>query len=60
MYITCPEMVLQAPQLNPYPAKHSVVVLDNCSIHHDEEIHQLIEDDCSIDTTETYTSKAIN
>ena len=29
---------LQAPKLNPYPGPNSVVVLDNCAIHHDEEI----------------------
>jgi hypothetical protein len=49
-----PKMVLQAPQLNPYPGKRSVVVLDNCSIHHDEEIRQLIVDECGMDATETY------
>jgi hypothetical protein len=38
--------ILQAPRLNPFPAKRSVVILDNCSIHHDEEIRQLIEDEC--------------
>lgn len=47
-----------APQLNPYPGKRSVVVLDNCSIHHDEEIRQLIVDDCSTDATETFFSMA--
>ncbi|TFK59278.1 hypothetical protein BDN72DRAFT_745289, partial [Pluteus cervinus] len=35
-----------APRLNPYPEKNSVVVLDNCSIHHDEDIHHLIEVEC--------------
>jgi len=35
-----------APQLNPYPGKRSVVVLDNCSIHHDAEIRELIVDEC--------------
>ncbi|KAJ6564063.1 hypothetical protein B0H19DRAFT_864860, partial [Mycena capillaripes] len=34
-----------APILNVYPAKHSVVILDNCSIHHDENIRALIEDE---------------
>ncbi|KAJ6622609.1 hypothetical protein B0H10DRAFT_1728571, partial [Mycena sp. CBHHK59/15] len=33
----------QAPIPNPYPGKRSVVILDNCSIHHDEDIHALIE-----------------
>jgi hypothetical protein len=36
----------QAPQLNPFSMDHSVVVMDNCSIHHDEDIHQIIEDEC--------------
>lgn len=29
---------VQAPQLNLFPGEKSVVILDNCSIHHDEEI----------------------
>ncbi|PPQ98650.1 hypothetical protein CVT24_004148 [Panaeolus cyanescens] len=33
-----------APQLNPYPG--SVVVMDNCAIHHDEDIQRLIVDEC--------------
>ncbi|KAJ6548286.1 hypothetical protein B0H10DRAFT_1651243, partial [Mycena sp. CBHHK59/15] len=33
----------QAPVLNPYPGKRSVVILDNCAIHHDEDIRTLIE-----------------
>jgi hypothetical protein len=41
----------QAPQLNPYPEKNSVVVMDNCSIHHDEEIRKLIVDECGEDLT---------
>ncbi|KAF8152319.1 hypothetical protein B0H34DRAFT_677699 [Crassisporium funariophilum] len=37
----------QAPQLNPYPGngKQSVVILDNCTIHHNV-IQELIEDQC--------------
>lgn len=35
-----------APILNPYPGKRSVVVMDNCAIHHEEEIRHLIEDEC--------------
>ncbi|GLB45421.1 hypothetical protein LshimejAT787_2200840 [Lyophyllum shimeji] len=35
-----------APQLNPYPNPRSVVVMDNCAIHHDEEIRAIIEDEC--------------
>ncbi|KAI0713719.1 hypothetical protein C8Q76DRAFT_578143, partial [Earliella scabrosa] len=37
---------LYAPQLNPYPGPRSVVVMDNCSIHHDEEICQIVEVEC--------------
>ena len=37
---------LQCPMLNPYPAKRSVVILDNCSIHHDEELRQLVVEEC--------------
>jgi len=36
----------QAPKLNPYPGNYSVVVMDNCSIHHDEDIRRLIVDEC--------------
>ncbi|KDQ55614.1 hypothetical protein JAAARDRAFT_91352, partial [Jaapia argillacea MUCL 33604] len=32
------------PLTNPYPGPHSVLVLDNCSIHHSEEVRQVIED----------------
>ncbi|KZV85619.1 hypothetical protein EXIGLDRAFT_585406, partial [Exidia glandulosa HHB12029] len=34
---------LQAPKLNPFPNDRSVVILDNCAIHHDEEVRQIIE-----------------
>ena len=36
----------QAPQLNLFPGKHSIVVIDNCSVHHDQEIQDLIEGEC--------------
>lgn len=39
---------LQCPQLNPYPQKRSVVLLDNCSIHHDEELRRMIVDECGV------------
>lgn len=29
---------------NPYPGPRSVLVLDNCNIHHAEEIRELVED----------------
>jgi transposase len=37
---------IQVPILQPYPGERSVVVLDNCAIHHNEEIRALIVDDC--------------
>jgi hypothetical protein len=33
------------PLTNPYPGPRSVIVLDNCNIHHSEEVRELIEDD---------------
>ncbi|KAI0338968.1 hypothetical protein BDW22DRAFT_1337197 [Trametopsis cervina] len=41
-----------APLLNPYPGRHSVVVLDNCAIHHDEEIRRIVVDECGKFRTE--------
>ncbi|KZP20226.1 hypothetical protein FIBSPDRAFT_679374, partial [Athelia psychrophila] len=35
-----------APKLNPFPHAHSVVIMDNCRIHHDESIRQFIEEEC--------------
>lgn len=35
--------MLQLPHLNPFPAPHSVVVLDNCQIHKNNEFVRLIE-----------------
>ncbi|TDL14114.1 hypothetical protein BD410DRAFT_690978, partial [Rickenella mellea] len=35
-----------APILNPYPLDRSVVVMDNCAIHHDEEIRRIVVDEC--------------
>ncbi|KIJ06256.1 hypothetical protein PAXINDRAFT_39592, partial [Paxillus involutus ATCC 200175] len=31
-----------APKLTPYPGPRSVLVLDNCSIHHDKEVRQIV------------------
>lgn len=36
-------MRAQVPHLNVFPAPRSVVVMDNCAIHHDAEIRQLVE-----------------
>jgi hypothetical protein len=30
--------------MRPYPGPRSVLVLDNCAIHHAEEVRELIED----------------
>ena len=32
----------QLPQMNPYPAERSVLVLDNCRIHHNNAIVELV------------------
>ena len=36
----------QAPKLSPYPGPRSVVVLDNCAIHHDEEVRRIVVGVC--------------
>ena len=38
----------QAPHLNPFPMEWSVVVIDNCSIHHNDDIQQIIEVKCGM------------
>ena len=35
----------QIPLTNPYPGPRSVLVLDNCNIHHSEEVRKLVEDE---------------
>ncbi|KAF8684168.1 hypothetical protein RHS04_01450 [Rhizoctonia solani] len=40
-----------APLLNPFSPKgvsRCILVCDNCAIHHDEEICQLVEDECAL------------
>ncbi|KAJ3870940.1 hypothetical protein F5051DRAFT_341530, partial [Lentinula edodes] len=32
------------PLTNPYPGPRSIIIMDNCSIHHAEEVRELIED----------------
>ncbi|KIO03989.1 hypothetical protein M404DRAFT_144226 [Pisolithus tinctorius Marx 270] len=32
------------PFTNPYPGPCSVIIMDNCRIHHGEEIRKLVED----------------
>jgi len=36
---------LVIPLTNPYPGPQSVLILDNCSIHHSEEVRALVEDE---------------
>ncbi|KAI9059853.1 hypothetical protein FKP32DRAFT_1578970 [Trametes sanguinea] len=40
-----------APKLTPYPGPRSVVVMDNCAIHHDEEVRQIVEVECGMCST---------
>jgi hypothetical protein len=35
---------IQMPFTNPYPGPRSVLIMDNCRIHHGEQIHQLVKD----------------
>jgi hypothetical protein len=37
-------LVLQAPHMSPYPGEKSVLIMDNASIHHDQELVDLIEE----------------
>jgi len=30
--------------MNPYPAKHSVLIMDNARIHHDDDLVAAVED----------------
>ena len=32
--------------MNPWPEKHSVLVMDNCAIHHRPEVELLCEERC--------------
>lgn len=32
------------PLTNPYPGPRSILILDNCSIHHAEVVRELVED----------------
>ena len=42
----------QIPLTNPYPGPWSVLILDNCYIHHAEEICKLVEDDTGMFTVQ--------
>jgi hypothetical protein len=41
-------VLLQMPLTNPYPGPRSVLILDNCNIHHAKEVRQLVEDDAGM------------
>ncbi|PBK92653.1 hypothetical protein ARMGADRAFT_930649, partial [Armillaria gallica] len=34
--------------MNPFPGPHSVLLMDNCSIHHSEKVQQLVEDEAHV------------
>jgi len=38
------EYTLKVPLMNCYPEKHSVLVLDNCRIHHTEALREVLEE----------------
>ena len=40
--------LIQIPLTNPYPGPHSVLVLDNCSIHHANEVGELVEEQAGL------------
>jgi hypothetical protein len=40
--------ILQIPLSNPYPGPRSVLILDNCNIHHSEEVRALVEDEAGM------------
>ena len=42
--------VVQVPLMNPYPDKHSVLVLDNCQIHHTEVLREILADSGKFET----------
>ncbi|KAG2153840.1 hypothetical protein DEU56DRAFT_726321 [Suillus clintonianus] len=37
-----------APKLTPFPGPRSAVVIDNCAIHHDEDVRHIIEGLCGM------------
>ncbi|KAF8835756.1 hypothetical protein BDN67DRAFT_912412, partial [Paxillus ammoniavirescens] len=43
------------PLTNLYPGPHSMLILDNCQIHHSEDIHKLVEDEARMYPTVSYT-----
>ncbi|KAF8227803.1 hypothetical protein L208DRAFT_1294906, partial [Tricholoma matsutake] len=32
------------PQMNPYPDNHSVLIMDNCQIHHTDTLQDVLND----------------
>jgi transposase len=41
-------IMLQLPLSNPYPGPQSVLILDNCALHHIEEVRALVEDEARV------------
>ena len=42
-HYTNTDTFVQIPLTNPYPGPQSVLVLDNCNIHHADEVRELVE-----------------
>jgi hypothetical protein len=36
-------MTFKLPYMNPFPGERSVLVLDNCRIHHNEDLQELVQ-----------------
>jgi len=53
-------ILFQAPRLNLYPGPWSIVILDSCAIHHDEDIQQIVEDECGMWSFGLGLEKALN
>ena len=53
--ISVPQSVMltfsQIPLMNPYPGPQSVLILNNCHIHHAEEICELMKDEAGTSAT---------
>ena len=41
-------LLIQIPLTNPYPGPCSILVLDNCSIHHANEVGELVEEQAGL------------
>ena len=61
-YIDVANRSCKLPLTNPYLGPCSVIVVNNCSIHHAEEIRELVEDDArklEIKLIGSYTSNNV-